>query len=130
MSDSVGYLLDSHVLIVGCGALGSNLASLCVRAGIGHVRLVEHLADQGVGIADQDIGHGQFAQILFLIADHHQGVVEAELTYTGIVEAHREAEDAAQLVHHGVEVTGDERHLSESDHHSSLADRRRGSTLV
>ncbi len=34
-------LLDSRVLIVGCGALGSNLASLCVRAGVGHVRIVD-----------------------------------------------------------------------------------------
>ena len=34
-------LLDSTILVVGCGALGSNLASLTVRAGIGTVRLAD-----------------------------------------------------------------------------------------
>jgi len=34
-------LLDSRVLIVGVGALGSNLATLLVRAGVGFVRIVD-----------------------------------------------------------------------------------------
>ncbi len=34
-------LLASRVLIVGCGALGSNLANTLVRAGVGRVRLVD-----------------------------------------------------------------------------------------
>ncbi len=34
-------LLDSHVLLVGCGALGSVLAETLVRAGVGHVRICD-----------------------------------------------------------------------------------------
>lgn len=34
-------LLASHVLVVGCGALGSNLANLLTRAGVGRLRIVD-----------------------------------------------------------------------------------------
>lgn len=34
-------LRQSRVTIIGCGALGSNVATLLVRAGIGHVRIVD-----------------------------------------------------------------------------------------
>src|SRR5580693_6415952 len=34
-------LLDSHVTLCGCGALGTVLANVLVRAGVGHVRLVD-----------------------------------------------------------------------------------------
>lgn len=34
-------LLDSKILICGCGALGSVIANTLVRAGVGHVRLVD-----------------------------------------------------------------------------------------
>jgi adenylyltransferase/sulfurtransferase len=34
-------LLESHVAVVGCGALGSNLANLMVRAGVGRVRVMD-----------------------------------------------------------------------------------------
>src|SRR5207249_10661051 len=34
-------LLDSHVTLCGCGALGTVLANAIVRAGIGHLRLVD-----------------------------------------------------------------------------------------
>jgi adenylyltransferase/sulfurtransferase len=34
-------LLDSHVTLCGCGALGTVLANALVRAGVGHVRLVD-----------------------------------------------------------------------------------------
>jgi len=39
--DGQRKLLASTVLIVGCGALGSNLATLTVRAGFGRVRIVD-----------------------------------------------------------------------------------------
>jgi molybdopterin-synthase adenylyltransferase len=34
-------LLESHVTLCGCGALGTVLANVLVRAGVGHVRLVD-----------------------------------------------------------------------------------------
>ncbi len=34
-------LMESTVLVAGCGALGSMLASILVRAGVGHVRIVD-----------------------------------------------------------------------------------------
>src|SRR5678815_3486243 len=34
-------LLDSRVLIVGCGALGCAQAEMLVRAGVGHLRIVD-----------------------------------------------------------------------------------------
>jgi adenylyltransferase/sulfurtransferase len=34
-------LLDSHVTLAGCGALGTVLANALVRAGVGHLRLVD-----------------------------------------------------------------------------------------
>ena len=34
-------LMDSRVLVCGCGALGSTLANTLVRAGVGHVRIVD-----------------------------------------------------------------------------------------
>src|SRR5690349_17392756 len=34
-------LRRSKATIIGCGALGSNLASLLVRAGVGHLRIVD-----------------------------------------------------------------------------------------
>src|SRR5438552_16913790 len=34
-------LLDSHVTLCGCGALGTVLANALVRGGVGHLRLVD-----------------------------------------------------------------------------------------
>ena len=34
-------LLESHVTLCGCGALGTVLANALVRAGVGHVRIVD-----------------------------------------------------------------------------------------
>ncbi len=34
-------LLDSSVVIIGCGGLGCNIASLLTRAGVGHMRVVD-----------------------------------------------------------------------------------------
>jgi adenylyltransferase/sulfurtransferase len=34
-------LLDSHVTLCGCGALGTVLANIMVRAGVGHLRLID-----------------------------------------------------------------------------------------
>jgi len=34
-------LLDSHVVIIGCGALGTTIANNLVRSGIGHVKIID-----------------------------------------------------------------------------------------
>lgn len=62
-------LSDSTVLVVGCGALGSNLANTMVRAGIGHVRII-----------DRDIIelNNLQRQVLFDEADVHAGLPKAE----------------------------------------------------
>ena len=39
--DGQRRLLDSHVTLCGCGALGTVLANALVRAGVGHLRLVD-----------------------------------------------------------------------------------------
>jgi molybdopterin/thiamine biosynthesis adenylyltransferase len=39
--DGQQRLLDSHVTLCGCGALGTVLANVLVRAGVGHLRLVD-----------------------------------------------------------------------------------------
>src|SRR5437867_7956200 len=39
--DGQRRLLDSHVTLCGCGALGTVLANVLVRAGVGHVRIVD-----------------------------------------------------------------------------------------
>jgi molybdopterin/thiamine biosynthesis adenylyltransferase len=39
--DGQRRLLDSHVTLCGCGALGTVLANILVRAGVGHLRLVD-----------------------------------------------------------------------------------------
>lgn len=40
-TDGQQKLLDASVLLVGCGALGSVLAELLVRAGVGHLRIAD-----------------------------------------------------------------------------------------
>src|SRR2546430_15699021 len=39
--DGQKRLLDSHVTLCGCGALGTVLANALVRAGVGHLRLID-----------------------------------------------------------------------------------------
>src|SRR3954470_22238362 len=39
--DGQRRLLDSHVTLCGCGALGTVLANSLVRSGVGHLRLID-----------------------------------------------------------------------------------------
>ncbi|MDQ3180559.1 MAG: ThiF family adenylyltransferase, partial [Acidobacteriota bacterium] len=39
--DGQEKLLDSRVLLVGCGALGASHAEMLARAGVGHLRVVD-----------------------------------------------------------------------------------------
>src|SRR6201993_2308348 len=55
-------LLDSHVTLCGCGALGTVLANVLVRAGVGHLRLVDrdfietHNLQRQVLFDEHDVG--------------------------------------------------------------------------
>jgi len=62
-------LLDSSVLVVGCGALGGNLANLLARAGVGRLRVV-----------DRDVPelNNLQRQVLFDEQDVAQGLPKAE----------------------------------------------------
>ena len=51
-----------------------------------------------------------------LIADHHQCVVEAELTDSRIVKADGETERVAEFTNNGIEIMSDEGNLAETDH--------------
>ncbi len=62
-------LHESRVLIVGCGALGSNIAAPLVRAGVGRVTLIDNdslelsnLQRQGV-VTEEDVGRAK-AEVL------------------------------------------------------------------
>src|SRR5213080_1646430 len=62
-------LLDSHVTLCGCGALGTVLANALVRAGIGYLRLVDR---------DFIETHNLQRQVLFDDADVESGLPKAE----------------------------------------------------
>jgi sugar/nucleoside kinase (ribokinase family) len=64
-----------------------------------------------------------------LVANHHQRVVETELAYARVAEAHREAEVLTQLSHNGIQVVCDKCYLAKTDHEPTVArpDRRRRS---
>ena len=51
-----------------------------------------------------------------LIADRHQRVVQAELGDAGVLEAHGDAQEGAELGDGAVTIGGDEGHLAEADH--------------
>jgi molybdopterin/thiamine biosynthesis adenylyltransferase len=62
-------LLDSHVTLCGCGALGTVLANALVRAGVGHVRIVDR---------DFIETHNLQRQILFDETDVAESLPKAE----------------------------------------------------
>jgi len=66
--DAQQRLLNSRVLICGCGALGTTLANHLVRAGVGHVRLVDRDIVDSVNL---------HRQILFDEADAAQAIPKA-----------------------------------------------------
>ena len=89
------------------------------------VDLVEHhVTAVTTAPFDQSLGRG--AGLIWrhdldeLIADHHQRVDETEFAHTWVVETHREAEGVAEFRDDGIEVPGDERNLSESNHALSV----------
>ena len=87
-------LLASRVVIVGCGALGSNLATLLVRAGVGYVRIVDrdlletHNLHRQVLFDEDDLGRSKAVAAARKLRRINSGVT---------VEEHHEEVNAANL---------------------------------
>ncbi|MFC1930218.1 ThiF family adenylyltransferase [Chloroflexota bacterium] len=81
-------LINGKVVIIGCGALGSNIATMLVRAGIGHVRIVDrdfieyHNLQRQVLFDEEDIKVGLPKAIA---AEHHLKKVNSTVEIEGIV---------------------------------------------
>ena len=81
-------LVNGHVVIVGCGALGSNIATLLVRAGIGHVRIVDrdfieyHNLQRQILFDEQDIKAGLPKAVA---AERHLKKINSSVEIEGIV---------------------------------------------
>ncbi len=76
-------LAVSSVAIAGCGAVGGHAAMLCVRAGIGRVRLIDH---------DRVEWSNLHRQILYTEADVRAGVLKAETAADRLSEINTETE--------------------------------------
>jgi len=81
-------LISGKVVIIGCGALGSNIATLLVRAGIGHVRIVDrdfieyHNLQRQVLFDEEDIKAGLPKAIA---AERHLKKINSSVEIEGIV---------------------------------------------
>ncbi|MCD4748100.1 MAG: HesA/MoeB/ThiF family protein [Thermoanaerobaculales bacterium] len=76
-------LAASSVAVAGCGAVGGHAAMLCVRAGIGRVRLVDH---------DQVEWSNLHRQVLYTEADARAGALKAETAALRLAEVNAETE--------------------------------------
>ena len=76
-------LAASSVTVAGCGAVGGHSAMLCVRAGIGRVRLVDH---------DLVEWSNLHRQILYTEADAQAGALKAETAARRLAEVNTETE--------------------------------------
>jgi len=76
-------LAASSVAVAGCGAVGGHAAMLCVRAGIGRVRLIDF---------DRVEWSNLHRQILYTEADARAGVLKAETAAHRLSEVNTETE--------------------------------------
>ncbi len=76
-------LAASSIAVAGCGAVGGHAAMLCVRAGIGRVRLVDH---------DRVEWSNLHRQILYIEADAQAGALKAETAAHRLAEVNTETE--------------------------------------
>jgi len=76
-------LAVSSVAIAGCGAVGGHAAMLCVRAGVGRVRLLDH---------DRVEWSNLHRQILYTEADAQSGALKAETAANRLAEVNTETE--------------------------------------
>ena len=81
-------LSDGHVVIIGCGALGTNIATHLVRSGVGSIRIVDrdfieyHNLQRQVLFDEEDIKAGIPKAIA---AERHLRKVNSSVTIEGIV---------------------------------------------
>jgi molybdopterin-synthase adenylyltransferase len=81
-------LVNGRVVIIGCGALGSNIAALLVRAGVGHVKIVDrdfieyHNLQRQVLFDEEDIKAGLPKAVA---AERRLKKVNSNVTVEGIV---------------------------------------------
>ncbi len=76
-------LAASSVAVAGCGAVGGHAAMLCVRAGIGRVRLIDH---------DRVEWSNLHRQILYTEADARAGALKAETAAHRLAEVNTETD--------------------------------------
>jgi molybdopterin/thiamine biosynthesis adenylyltransferase len=93
MLDAIGEagqarLIEGSVVVIGCGALGSNIAALLVRAGLGHVRIVDrdfieyHNLQRQVLFDEEDVRAGLPKAAA---AARHLGKMNSNVEIEGIV---------------------------------------------
>jgi molybdopterin-synthase adenylyltransferase len=81
-------LVSGRVAVIGCGALGSNIAALLVRAGVGHVRIVDrdlieyHNLQRQVLFDEEDVRAGLPKAVA---AERHLRKVNSNVEVEGIV---------------------------------------------
>jgi len=81
-------LVNGHVVIIGCGALGGNIGTLLVRAGIGHVKIIDrdfieyHNLQRQVLFDEEDIKAGLPKAIA---AERHLKKMNSSVDIEGIV---------------------------------------------
>jgi adenylyltransferase/sulfurtransferase len=81
-------LRDSAVTIVGCGALGSNLASLLVRAGVGRLRIVDRDFVEPSNLQRQTLFEESDARELLpkaVAAERHLKRINSDVEVVGLV---------------------------------------------
>jgi molybdopterin/thiamine biosynthesis adenylyltransferase len=80
-------LVNGRVVIIGCGALGSNIAALLVRTGVGHVRIVDrdfievHNLQRQVLFDEEDIKAGLLKAVA---AERHLRKMNSAVEIEGI----------------------------------------------
>ena len=87
--DGQRRLADRHVVLIGCGALGSLLANILVRSGVGYLRIV-----------DRDVVelNNLHRQVLFDEQDVTEGLPKAEAARRKLVRVNSEVRIDAEVV--------------------------------
>src|SRR3984885_9183036 len=81
-------LLQSQAVIVGCGALGTALANLLVRAGVGHLRIVDRDFVESSNLQRQTLFEESDARDSLpkaVAAERRLGAVNSQVHVEGIV---------------------------------------------
>ncbi len=97
-------LIDSHVTLCGCGALGTVLANALVRAGVGHLRIIDrdfieiHNLQRQILFDEHDVAEGlpkaeaAARKLAAINSSVHVEPVVTDIDYTNIEELVRDAD--------------------------------------